>query len=502
MPTSIPPNEKRALLAELTTARQRVAEIERALAGHDDSSPWVDDATFTRSLLIHLPDYVYFKDRERRFTRFSASFETLLGRPSSKIVGHRDEDLFPPNIAEATAEDDRRVIESGVPLVNKLEGGVVAPGVERWVLTTKLPWRDESGTICGLFGISRDITAQKRLEDAVRDNERRLRIISDTVPFPVAATRISDGEVLYGNRALADFLGIPLEQLVGSRIPDYYDDPQQRDALIARVQKEGRVEGVELHLRRHDGAVRVAASSVIPIEIDGAPALMGAGADITELKARERELEELGTQKDLLLREIDHRVRNNLATLAALIRQQAAAVEGPAREVLERLDKSIQSLATVHTMLSASGWEPIAITTLCQDVLLGTFRGLKSISKLSVTGAPTRVSSQAAHQLALVLAELATNSMKHGASKSGLEVTVHVEESQDAVRVVYRDNGVGYPRAVLDGTEDGLGLRLLRGLVGYGLRGRVALENDAGAMTTLHLPSLDGESTRQPNAEG
>ncbi len=495
MSRTAPPSNRQALLEELSAARQRVVALEQALS--EQGAPAVDDATVTRTLLSHLPDYVYFKDRERRFVRFSDSFEELLERPTSEITGKRDEDLFPPEIAESTACDDRRVIEEGVPLINKLEGGVVTPGVERWVLTTKLPWRDADGTICGLFGISRDVTVQKKLEDHVRESERRLRIISDTVPFPVAATRIDDGTILYANQAFADFIAIPLDELVGARVPDYYEDARQRDALIERVRKEGRAEGVELRLRRHDGSIRVAASSVIPLEIDGTPALMGAAADITELKAREHELQELSAQKDLLLEEVDHRVRNNLATLAALIGQQIAAVGPEEHTALDRLQKSVRGLAAVHTMLSTSGWRPIELTALCHEVVQGTLSASKSPSALTVGGDSARAPSQLAHQLALVLAELATNSLKHSGMNANLCVAITVTSSTDELCITYRDNGRGYPTPVLLGTQRSHGVRLVERLIGYGLSGRVVLQNDNGAVSQLHFPRLDCHPTSE-----
>jgi PAS domain-containing protein len=86
-------------------------------------------------------------------------------------LGSLQEDLFPEEIAEETANDDRHVIETGIPLVNKEEGGKSIGGGERWVLTTKLPWRDKKGNIIGLFGISKEITDRKRAEEALLESE-------------------------------------------------------------------------------------------------------------------------------------------------------------------------------------------------------------------------------------------------------------------------------------------------------------------------------------------
>jgi PAS domain S-box-containing protein len=135
-----------------------------------------EDASYERdlmrTLLESVPDYVYFKDRNRRFVRASTSFCDLLKCSLEEIIGKRDEDLFPLDVAEETASDDRYVIETGTPLINREEGGESIGGEERWVLTTKLPWYDKDGNIVGLFGVSREITDRRRAEqEALRAKE-------------------------------------------------------------------------------------------------------------------------------------------------------------------------------------------------------------------------------------------------------------------------------------------------------------------------------------------
>ena len=138
------------------------------------------DSRLLETLLANAPDFIFFKDKERRFVRVSQPFESLLGRSESEILGNRDEDLFPPEVAGRTMEDDQRVIEEGIPLVNRLEGSEDPAGNMVWVLTTKIPWRDADGNIVGLFGISKDITDRILAEDALRVQRERLARFMDS----------------------------------------------------------------------------------------------------------------------------------------------------------------------------------------------------------------------------------------------------------------------------------------------------------------------------------
>jgi PAS domain S-box-containing protein len=133
-----------------------------------------DEQRLIQTLLDFIPDYVYFKDKNRRFVRASSSFCNLFKCSLENIIGKKDEDLFPEAIAEETVADDRRVIETGVPLVNKEEGGDSIGGEAHWVLTTKVPWLDRERNIIGLFGISKDITERRQAEKILQEKEIKL----------------------------------------------------------------------------------------------------------------------------------------------------------------------------------------------------------------------------------------------------------------------------------------------------------------------------------------
>jgi PAS domain S-box-containing protein len=138
-----------------------------------------------RALLENMPDYVYFKDRDRRFVRASNAFCNLFKLELDAIIGKRDEELFPPEVAAETVGDDLRVIEMGIPLIDKEEGGDQIGGEPHWVLTTKLPWYDADGNIIGLFGISREITERVQAERSLRRERDLVSRVMETSPVGI-----------------------------------------------------------------------------------------------------------------------------------------------------------------------------------------------------------------------------------------------------------------------------------------------------------------------------
>lgn len=128
-------------------------------------------------LLANTPDQVYFKDRNGRFLRISRAVAEYLGaRDSAEVVGRTDFDFWDPETARAAAADERRIMETGEPLVGKIERLVYPNGRVAWDYTTKLPLRDANGEIIGICGINKDFTRMKEMEDALEAERDRLRI--------------------------------------------------------------------------------------------------------------------------------------------------------------------------------------------------------------------------------------------------------------------------------------------------------------------------------------
>jgi PAS domain S-box-containing protein len=127
-------------------------------------------------LMESIPDTIYFKDRESRFTRVNHAQARLLGVDDpEQAVGKLDVEFFPRELAEQYRADEQRVIETGEPLLGKIEQVRHDAGEPRWLSTTKVPIRAAGGEIVGTVGISRDITEHKRAEEEIQQQLDELR---------------------------------------------------------------------------------------------------------------------------------------------------------------------------------------------------------------------------------------------------------------------------------------------------------------------------------------
>jgi PAS domain S-box-containing protein/putative nucleotidyltransferase with HDIG domain len=133
------------------------------------------------TILNYIPHWVYFKDKEGRFVEVSKSEEKALGIDKDEILGKKETDIFPKEIAKKNLEEEKRIIKDKKPLIEKEEKFITSDGKEIWISKTKVPRYDKKGNFLGIFGISRDFTElKKEREKAERLNKllRSLRNIN------------------------------------------------------------------------------------------------------------------------------------------------------------------------------------------------------------------------------------------------------------------------------------------------------------------------------------
>ena len=145
-----------------------------------------EERNLLRTLIDNLPDSIYVKDTQGRFVTANLAAARITGAATpSDLLGKSDFDFYPEEVAAEYLNDERELMRSGEPLVNKDEPHPDPQGNPRTVLTTKVPLKDSRGTVVGLVGISRDITDQRRAETAIRESEQFYRTLIETLPVTV-----------------------------------------------------------------------------------------------------------------------------------------------------------------------------------------------------------------------------------------------------------------------------------------------------------------------------
>ena len=210
--------------------------------------------------------------------------------------------------------------------------------------------------------------------------------------------------------------------------------------------------------------------------------------NVTELRRREREL----VTKDATIREIHHRVKNNLQTVSALLRLQSRRIEDPAASAaLNEAVRRIASIALVHETLSSSTEASVAFDDVLDRLIKHALELSPRMGELNIarTGELGSLDPRIATPLSLVVTELIHNALEHGLAESGANLTVEVSRLEDAAQIVIFDDGVGLPDGFTILESANLGLQIVRTLTENELKGTIKLiRTNRGTETQLNFP--------------
>ena len=194
--------------------------------------------------------------------------------------------------------------------------------------------------------------------------------------------------------------------------------------------------------------------------------------DVTELRRRDRAL----LTKDATIREIHHRVKNNLQTVSALLRLQSRRVEDPeASQALAEAVRRVASIAIVHETLSTSSAETVLFDEIYDRIIHNAIELSERPVRLDKSGEFGIFGAQQATPLALVITELIHNSLEHGLAEEGDSLRIEITSGSGLMTVKVIDNGIGLPTGFTYEGSSNLGLQIVQTLTENELKGQIKL---------------------------
>jgi PAS domain S-box-containing protein len=452
-----------------------------------------------QAALAHAPVVVWHQDRDLRYTRF---YDPRGAFRSEEILGKRDRDLTDPASAARLEAVKRRVLETGQPAREEMPLEFLGrPEVLDLYFE---PLRDEAGGIIGIAGAAIDITDRKKAEAALRQSEVHFRMLAEAIPNFVWVAS-ADGGIEHLSPQFLEYVGMGPETFLGSGWKNaiHPDDVERSAAEWACCVATGRTYEIEHRARRRDGQYRWLLSRAVPIcDAEGRVSKwIGSTTDIEEQKRVEAALaaalekqSALLHQNELLLREIDHRVYNSLSLIRSLLRLYSSGLSDPAAQTaLAEAASRVQTIARVHEHLyrnQAVDRVEFAryLRGLCGD-LEHSLAGGSSMTVV-VDAMPAEIAVDEATPLGLIVTELVCNALKYGQKADG-RGTVQVKfrvEADGHRRLTVTDDGPGLPEGFNPRTSQGLGMRLVTGLIDQ-LKGRLkVLHTSRGTGFSIELP--------------
>ncbi len=368
--------------------------------------------------------------------------------------------------------------------------------------------RDEVDFACQLadkVALSMVNRARRDAQETLRASEERFAGAFEFAPIGVALVS-PEGRFIKVNQALCELVGVTEADLLARTFQDItHPDDLQADLENLRRLVAGDVRSYQMEKRyRHSRGhfVPVLLNVSLVRAPDGTPRYFIAQIqDISEQKRARTDLEESLREKQALLKEVHHRVKNNLQVITSLLRLEASRTEeSTTRHVLKEMQGRIHSMALLHETLYRSGeFGRVELSDYLRQLSLQLFRahgGAATQANLVLDLAPVEVEIDQAIPCGLIVNELLTNSLKHGfvEGRSG-EVRVSLRPQGDtSVRLEVSDTGVGLPADFETRLLKSLGMQLITDLARQ-LGGRPDVGAGPGAMFTMTFSRTAGHRT-------
>ncbi len=312
---------------------------------------------------------------------------------------------------------------------------------------------------------------KERDDELLRESEEKYRLVTERANEAIVI--IQDGKYVFANRRAAEMVGRanPSEMIdkeMGSKIHGE-DQERVRERVLARLAGKEVPAGCDFRILGPDGTPFWVSSSSSLITYKGRPANLAVISDIDERKRQQESIEKLLAEKELLLREVNHRVKNNLGVAISLLSLHAGAAAGrPAEDVLAEAGSMLATMSELYESLHRAGSSgTLSIRDYLPSLVDEVSRlfPMEPPIRFGLDLADIRLDARLLSPLGIILNEIMTNSLRHGFE--GIAVpTIYIGAglSGGIVSIVCSDNGKGFPPGFDPAKSTGFGATLILAL--------------------------------------
>lgn len=430
------------------------------------------------------PASIIITDTGGNIEYVNPKFTEVTGYTNNEVIGMNPRILKSGETPAEIYKDLWRTISGGSEwhgeLHNKRKDGDLY-----WSWSSISPIYDSSGKITNYLAVQEDITAHKVIQDQIRLQAKLIDNMHDAIIFTDKTTKIKSW-----NMGAQSIYGWTAEEALGKVLPDllvssFFNESVQ--SILEIIFKNGTWKGeVAEYTKEGKPVIVLSSASGINDEKGNLIGIIIVNKDISELKLSEEKLKTSLKEKEILLKEIHHRVKNNLQVISSLLKMQSSYIkDASSLEYFKISAQRVKSMALIHEQLYRSGdLSKIDFENYVKKLTTHLFQtyGINSRSigiKIKIKN--VKLSIDTAIPLGLIVNELVSNSLKHAFpnGKKGL-IEIKMEQAKEEFFVLkVKDDGVGFPKNMDFRNTETLGLQLINTLSEQ-VEGNIDVKNDSG----------------------
>ncbi len=463
-----------------------------------------------RNFVDSVKDYALFElDRGGAIVNWTSGAERLLGWREGEVLGKNSEIVFTPEDVEAGAHREELATARREGRAEDERWHIRKDGSRFFASGVLTQVCDEHGLLRGFAKVMRDDTDRKLAEQRLKQQAALLDLAHDAI-----IVRQFDGIIFYWNRGAQNLYGWTAAEVLGGSSHQILrtEFPEPLDTINAQLLKQEHWDGVVSHLQK-DGSRMIVASrwALQHTAGDEPPRVLEINADISARVEQEQRLQRSVEEKSTLVREIHHRVKNNLQVIVSLLSLQSNQMKDPRlQEAFEDTESRVRAIAKIHERLYASEdlteVEFAGYLIYLSRELVALYATIPNSVDLQLDMEEMVLHIEQAIPLGLIANELIINSLKHGLKGNQGTLTVCLKYMPEKVKLqpgqtldegwaefCIKDSGPGLPENLDLGQLKSLGYRLIKLLVRQ-VHGELHLQQGPGATVRVRFPLMLRES--------
>lgn len=346
--------------------------------------------------------------------------------------------------------------------------------------------------------VSRDVTERNEAQEALKQSEQKYRVLFESSPDIIALIDL-EGNIIDVNKSIEHIVPYSKDELIGKTLAEleiFPEDEFKDPEIVGKMIEDKNSAPLELKIADRNGKIHIVEAYMSLLRKDKYnSAIQIIGHDITERKKAEKQIKQSLNEKEVLLKEIHHRVKNNLQIISSLLNLQQNSIEGEeSLVVFKESQNRIKSMALIHEKLYQSeDLTKIDFPEYIRSLVYHLFKSYAvdySVIRSVINVEDILFDIDISIPCGLIINELVSNSLKYAfpdGKKGEIEIDLHLEGEKNVLRI--SDNGIGLPKDLNIQNSDTLGLRLVNILVDQ-IDGELSLDNTNGTSFKIEFINI------------
>lgn len=347
-----------------------------------------------------------------------------------------------------------------------------------------------------ISGIGFLLIIKEQDDNELQYSEERFSKAFKSSPYAIVLTRLKDGTILEANLQFSDTTKYTREECIGHSTTELHiwPTPEYRANIMNKIKINGKIRQEQIEFQTKFKEQRKGLFSAEIIEIDNEKVLISSISDVTELKNSEAKVIDMLKEKEILLKEVHHRIKNNMMVISSLLAIESSNLSCDRdREIFTNTIGRVQSMMTLYDKLYRSENKDTISLSDYYESLMHEIIDIIPKSKNIITSHEIEniyLNAKTLQPLGIILNELIMNSVKHAFKKQNSgTIFISAKIIDNNIQIIFKDNGSGIPKDTDLAESTGFGMQLITMLVAQ-IKGKLTINSKEGSEFIITIPNI------------